>query len=249
MSPDGYKAIKAVYTLCSRKGRHRTLVHRSSEPDEIPHIDRTGLACYTPVPRLMNFDPRGPLERQNSQVDKRFCNASHSSFGRARWNLAALLVLIIRHLFPEFGELWSGSPAIPCTRRHASVLHWCTCPVLLQLQIIRCSVSRPVLQSLVMAALRSRCGHYIFVLFLLFPFFLGFFLAYNLSGRRLTGCLPYFHTWCGLSANLECRSEMYCTRLAENTGRKKSPSRHYHTTLTGCIFATKAYIDNRKKNC
>jgi len=32
---------------------------------------------------------------------------------------------------------------------------------------------------------------------------------------------PYFHTWCGLSANLEYMSEMCCTRLAENTGRKK----------------------------
>jgi len=37
------------------------------------------------------------------------------------------------------------------------------------------------------------------------------------------GCLPYFYTWCGLSANLECRSEMRCTWLAENTGSKKSP--------------------------
>jgi len=26
-----------------------------------------------------------------------------------------------------------------------------------------------------------------------------------------------------LSANLECMSEMHCTRLAENAGRKKSP--------------------------
>jgi len=34
------------------------------------------------------------------------------------------------------------------------------------------------------------------------------------------GCLPYFYTWCGLSANLECRSEMCCTRLAGNTGCK-----------------------------
>ena len=29
------------------------------------------------------------------------------------------------------------------------------------------------------------------------------------------------HTWCGLSANLRCRSETCCTRLIENTGRKK----------------------------
>ena len=40
------------------------------------------------------------------------------------------------------------------------------------------------------------------------------------SQRSQTGCLPYFHTWCGLCANLECRSEMYCTRLVENTGPK-----------------------------
>ena len=29
---------------------------------------------------------------------------------------------------------------------------------------------------------------------------------------------------------------------------QKSPSRHHCTTLLGCIFATKAYIDNRKKH-
>ena len=40
-----------------------------------------------------------------------------------------------------------------------------------------------------------------------------FFLAYSQPSH--TGCLPYFHTWCGLSANLECMSEMCCMRLAE----------------------------------
>jgi len=44
-------------------------------------------------------------------------------------------------------------------------------------------------------------------------FFILFFLAY--SQRSEIGCLPYFHTWWGLSANWECRSEMCCTRLAE----------------------------------
>ena len=56
---------------------------------------------------------------------------------------------------------------------------------------------------------------------------------------------------CGLSANFRCKSETCCMRLAENTGRKKSPkspSWHHHTTLSGYIFATKARIDNRKKN-
>jgi len=42
-------------------------------------------------------------------------------------------------------------------------------------------------------------------------------------------------------------SETCCTRLAGNTGRKKSPSAHHRTTLLGYIFATKAHIDNRKK--
>jgi len=44
------------------------------------------------------------------------------------------------------------------------------------------------------------------------------FLAYSQPSK--IGCLPYFYTWCGLSANLRCRSETCCTRLAENTGRK-----------------------------
>jgi len=39
---------------------------------------------------------------------------------------------------------------------------------------------------------------------------------------------------------------MRCKRLAANTGRKKSPSRHHRTTLSGHVFATKACIDNRK---
>ena len=41
---------------------------------------------------------------------------------------------------------------------------------------------------------------------------------------------------------------MRCTRLAANTGRKKSPSRHHRTNLSGHIFVTKACVDNRKKN-
>jgi len=43
-------------------------------------------------------------------------------------------------------------------------------------------------------------------------------------------------------------SEMCCTQLAGNTGRKKSPFWHDRTTLSGCIFAAEAYIDNRKNN-
>jgi len=66
-----------------------------------------------------------------------------------------------------------------------------------------------------------------------FFFLLLFFLAK--SQRSQIGCLPYFYTWCGPSANLECTSEMWCTRLAGNAERKKSPSAHHRTTLPGYI--------------
>ena len=49
--------------------------------------------------------------------------------------------------------------------------------------------------------------------------------------------LLYFHMWCGLSANLECRSEMCCTWLAENTGCKKSPKIHHLGTITQLCWA------------
>ena len=62
----------------------------------------------------------------------------------------------------------------------------------------------------------------IFLPYGFFFFFLSFFLAYSQPSQ--IGCLPCFHTWCGLSANLGCRSETCCTQLAANTGRKKSPS-------------------------
>ena len=60
----------------------------------------------------------------------------------------------------------------------------------------------------------------------------SFFLAYSQPSQ--IGCLPYFHTWCGLSANLGCRSETCCTRLAENTGCKKSPKIRHLRTITHC---------------
>jgi len=89
--------------------------------------------------------------------------------------------------------------------------------------------------------MRCSCG---FSLFLLFS-------SPILSGRRLD-VYHTFDTRYGLSANLECMSEMCCTRLAGNTGRKnrqKSAICHHHTTLSAYIFATKACIDNREKTC
>jgi len=83
---------------------------------------------------------------------------------------------------------------------------------------------------LIMATLCNRAGHYIFALWFLL-LLLSFFPR--------------------LSANLRCRSETCCMRLPGNTGRKKvTKNRHLHhrTTFSGYIFATKARIDNWKKN-
>ena len=55
----------------------------------------------------------------------------------------------------------------------------------------------------------------------------GFFFLLSFFPRLISAAADwmsaYFHTWCGLSANLRCRSETCCTRLTENTERKKSP--------------------------
>ena len=91
------------------------------------------------------------------------------------------------------------------------------------------------------------------IIFLPCSFFLPsiFFLFLAKSQWPQVGCLPYFETWCGPSANLECRSERCCTRLAANAGpkkvAKKSPTGHHRATLSGYIFGTKACIDNREK--
>jgi len=102
-----------------------------------------------------------------------------------------------------------------------------------------------------MAALLADCRHSVF-----YPcgcYLLSSFSFLACSQPSQIGCLSYFDTWCGLSANLECRSEMCCMWLTEIQVaklRKKSPSAHHHTTLSGYIFATtgKACINNRKNN-
>jgi len=102
--------------------------------------------------------------------------------------------------------------------------------------------SRSLKISYVIASFDSMAGQYILQLCFLLSFFLLFSLPI-LSDRRL----DVYRTTTGPSANLECRSEMCCTRLTENTEHKNSPSAHHRTTLSGYIFITKARIDNQKK--
>ena len=81
------------------------------------------------------------------------------------------------------------------------------------------------------------------------------FLAYSQPSQ--IGCQPYFHTWRGFSANLECMFETCHTWLTENTGCKNYAKNGRLRTITQLCRAissqlpvtwTKARIDNRKKN-
>jgi len=85
--------------------------------------------------------------------------------------------------------------------------------------------------------------------FLLLSFFL--FLAYSQPSQ--IGCLPYFHTWCGVSANLECTSEMCCMWLAENTGCKRIPKiRRMRTIVQLCravFLQIRQVLTIEKKTC
>ena len=96
-------------------------------------------------------------------------------------------------------------------------------------------------------------GHYIFALWFLSSIYLSSFFFLAWSQRPQIGCLPYFYTWRGPSANLEFRMQvwnvLHAARCKYRTqkSRQKSPSGHHLSTLSGYIFVTKACIDNRKK--
>ena len=87
---------------------------------------------------------------------------------------------------------------------------------------------------IIMVALHSRCRHSILPLwFLLSSSF--FFSSPILSSHRFDVYHISTHDVALVSANLECRSEMCCTRLAENTGRKKvAKNRHLGTIAQLC---------------
>jgi len=101
----------------------------------------------------------------------------------------------------------------------------------------------------IMAALRSRCGHYIFALWFLLssPFFL--FSSPNLSRRRLdvyhtsTHGVPLVQIY---NAGLK-RAARSSVKIQDAKITKNSPSAHHRSMLSGYIFATNTRIDNRKK--
>jgi len=62
----------------------------------------------------------------------------------------------------------------------------------------------------------------------------SFFLSFFFSSPSLSG--------------LKCAARSLL-EMQDPKNRQKSPSEHHRTTLSGCIFATEARIDNRKKTC
>ena len=73
------------------------------------------------------------------------------------------------------------------------------------------------------------------------------FSSPNLSGRRL----DVYHT--STHGVALVRIQNACLKCAagcslKKTGRKKSPFWHHRTTLSGCIFAAEACINNPEKN-
>jgi len=83
-----------------------------------------------------------------------------------------------------------------------------------------------------MVALWNRADHYIFMLwFVLLLLLLSFFLFFP----RLISAAADWMSAILLSANLRCRSETCCIRLAENTGHKKvAKNRHLGTIAQLC---------------
>ena len=62
--------------------------------------------------------------------------------------------------------------------------------------------------------------------------------------------LPYFHTWCDLSVNLKCSSEMCCTRLAEYTERKNDAKTlfSHHITICRAVSSQLRHVSTMEKN-
>ena len=101
-----------------------------------------------------------------------------------------------------------------------------------------------------MAALRSRCGHYIFALWFLSIYLLSFFIPRLISAvAHWMSSILLHMVWPYCEFRMQVWNVLHAARYKYGTQKwcKKSPSAHHRTTLSGYIFASKACIDNRKK--
>jgi len=112
-----------------------------------------------------------------------------------------------------------------------------------------CVMERIINLELIMVALWNRADHYIFMLW--FVLLLLFFISSpNLSRRTLDVCHTSTHgvTLVRISDSGMKPAVRGSLKHRTQKSHRKSPSGHHRTTLSGYIFATKARIDNRKKN-
>jgi len=93
-----------------------------------------------------------------------------------------------------------------------------------------------------MAALCNRAGHIYFHPVISFYLLLFFIPRLISAATDWMSTIPYFYTWRGPSANLECRSEMCCMRLAANTGRKKVAKNRYLGTIAQTCRAISSQV-------
>jgi len=107
-----------------------------------------------------------------------------------------------------------------------------------------------------MAALHSTCGHYIFYYIIFLPCGFLFYLSSFFFPRLISAIAEWMsitllHYGVALVRiyNAQVLNVLHDARwkYRKQKRRKKSPFGHHRTNLSGLIFATKAYIGNRKK--
>ena len=96
-------------------------------------------------------------------------------------------------------------------------------------------------------------GHHIFVLWFLLLLLLSFYpfpRLFSAVADWMSTILPHM-MWPSCEFIMQVWNVLHAVRWKYWTQKiaKNSLSVHHRTTLSGCIFATKACIDNRKKTC
>ena len=100
----------------------------------------------------------------------------------------------------------------------------------------------------IMVALWIRAGHYIFILWFVSIFCLLFPRLISAAADWMSTILLHM-AWPLCKFRMQVWNVLQAARWKYRTQkwRKKSPSAHHRTTLSGYIFATKAHMYNRKK--
>ena len=109
---------------------------------------------------------------------------------------------------------------------------WCICGLFLLSYVCVLTLKLTSWCICHLTLLRPPCIADADIIFLPCGFFLSFFIPRIIStAADWMSSLPYFHTWCGPSVNLECRSEICCMQLAGNTGRKNDAKNCHLRTI------------------